>query len=68
MDNLITISLTAGGIIAGGALGFFARQFYSQKSLEKIEAKQKEIILNAKDEALKIKEKLEAVGAVVEIK
>lgn len=58
MDNLIyyIIGSALGGLILGGAGGFFGRRYLLQKTEADLEAKQKELILNAKDEALKIKE------------
>ncbi len=50
------IILVGAGLILGGVTGFFARHFTLAKKIKQAEAKQKELIINAKDEALKIKE------------
>lgn len=52
--NLIIYLVLAG--LGGLGAGFVLRQSLTQKSIREAEAKQKELILQAKDEALKIKE------------
>lgn len=54
MATLI-ISITA-ALIAGGGLGFVVRSAVAKKGEREAEAKNKELLLAAKDEALKIKE------------
>ncbi|MFA6423618.1 MAG: ribonuclease Y [Patescibacteria group bacterium] len=54
MNNLITVGLAA--LIIGGAIGFIIRKFTSQKSIIDAETKNRELLISAKDEALKIKE------------
>ncbi len=56
--NILVIALTAvGSICIGGGAGFYAKQYLAQKATADLETKQKEIILDAKNEAIKIKEK-----------
>ena len=71
MYNLIiTVSIA---VAIGGVLGYLLRKFWAQKQkqsweakaiklLEEAKAKQKEIFLQAKDEALKIKEEAKREG------
>jgi len=47
------------GLVAGTVIGFFSRHFTLTKKLKQSETKQREIIINAKDEALKIKGQVE---------
>jgi ribonuclease Y len=54
MYNLI-IYLTA-GVIGGGALGYAGRIYVTKRIKDTSDNKQKELLLQAKDEALKIKE------------
>lgn len=53
------IILAGAGLVLGGAIGFFVRHFTLTKKLKQAETKQKEILVDAKDEALKIKEQAE---------
>ena len=53
---LPTILAAVAALIVGIAAGFVIRKQLSAKSEIDLEAKQKEILLGAKDEALKIKE------------
>jgi len=46
-------------LVAGTVIGFFSRHFTLTKKLKQSETKQREIIINAKDEALKIKGQVE---------
>ncbi len=48
------------GLVAGAAGGFFVRQSTLTKKVKDTENKQKELLLDAKNEALKIKEEAEA--------
>lgn len=52
--NLIIIGAIA--LVGGASLGFIVRNVLTKKTIRDAEAKQKELILKAKDEALKIKE------------
>ena len=54
MLNLIIY--LAAALIGGAVIGYFARIYLAQKQKEQFAQKQKEILLQAKDEALKIKE------------
>lgn len=51
-----TILAVVAALIVGGAIGFVVRRMMTAKSELDVEAKQKEILLAAKDEALKLKE------------
>lgn len=53
-----TISVVAA--VAGLAIGYFARTMQSAKSKEDLEAKQKELLLSAKEESLKVIEEAKA--------
>lgn len=54
MTNLIIY--IAAAAVAGGGLGIGIYRFFISKTLGKLESKHKEIVIAAKDEALKIKE------------
>lgn len=54
--NLYVISIATA--VAGGAIGFVASNLRNKKFAEDFETKQKAILLEAKDESLKIKEKV----------
>lgn len=54
MNSLIVFPLLAG--VVGLVVGFFIRKFSAQKSILEAEAKHREMLVAAKDEALKIKE------------
>lgn len=54
MINLILY--LAAAVVVGGAIGVVLSRFITTEKILKLEAKQKELILSAKDEALKIKE------------
>ena len=51
--------LAGAGLILGGATGFLVRHLTLTKRLKQSETKQKELLVDAKDEALKIKEQAE---------
>lgn len=51
--------LAGAGLILGGGIGFLVRHLTLTKKLKQSETKQREILVDAKDEALKIKEQAE---------
>ncbi len=53
--NLYAIAL--GALVLGGAIGFYLNQAKAKKAVEEGETKHKTLLLEAKDEALKIKER-----------
>jgi ribonuclease Y len=56
---ILTVILAAAGVVVGGAAGFIIRQTTLTKKTKESENKHKELILDAKNEALKIKEQAE---------
>ncbi len=54
MTNLIVYLIAAA--VGGGALGYVGRIYLARRAKDQLAQKQKEILLSAKDEALKIKE------------
>ena len=59
----LTVGLIAG--LGGAAGGYVIRHLLLTRKQEDLEAKQREILLNAKDEALKIKEEAKKAGLEV---
>jgi len=59
MSLALTIILIAAGVVVGATAGFLVRQQTLGKRLKESENKSKELILEAKNEALKIKETTE---------
>jgi len=53
------IILAGAGLVLGGGVGFLVRHLTLTKKLKQTETKQRELLINAKDEALKIKEQAE---------
>lgn len=60
MNSLILLTLLSG--VAGLVVGFFIRKFLSQKTVLEAESKHREMLVTAKDEALKIKEEAKKEG------
>jgi len=71
MDTLLWLFLLALALLAGGAAGFFGRQIITGRRVQAAEqaanrliaearAKQKEILLEAKDESISIRNQVEA--------
>jgi len=56
---LTTVIAAAGALIVGATAGFLARQLFLAKRLKESESKKRELILDAKNEALRIKEEAE---------
>lgn len=59
--DITTIIIAVAGLVAGGAAGLIIRNASAKRSILNAEDKQKEIILEAKNEALRIKEDAESV-------
>jgi len=56
---ILTIVAAAAALVVGAAAGFFVRQYTLSKRIKESENKKKELILDAKNEAFKIKEDAE---------
>lgn len=60
--NSLALLLAVGGVVLGGAIGFFVKQSFGKKADEDAASKRKALLLETKEEALKLRE--EAKGEV----